>query len=107
MQPPCQATHAAICALPGNHALRGGASDLPLGCQEGLRGAARVASIESLTALLHDRSHARSDVLIPLAAALGLADSLEGGFMVGQDGLSFGVGARIIVGETHGVEAMR
>jgi hypothetical protein len=60
---------------------------------EGFSSLTCVTGLERFSTTLHHRSHFTADVLIALASAFGLADSLEGGFMIGQCGLSLIVGA--------------
>jgi hypothetical protein len=79
----------AVGALLRDHAAGGGSSNLSLRDLEGVRGLARIAGIQRFSAALHQRPHPRADVLIALAAAFGLSDSLESGFVVGHVGLSF------------------
>jgi hypothetical protein len=88
-----ESTDAAIGSLLRDHTLGRCASDLALRDAEGLRGTRGIPRIEGLAAVFHHRAHLAADVLVALSAALGLADSLEGGFVVGQGGLSFGLGA--------------
>ena len=87
-----EATDRSVSTLLRDDALGRGATDGALGVGVGLGGLVGVAGLEGLAAALHDRSHLRADVLVALAAGFGLADSLEGGLVIGQGGLSLIVG---------------
>lgn len=82
-----QAADAAVRTLLRDHSARSRASDLALDDLEGLAGLCGVPSLEQLAVPLHHGSHLASNVLVSLPTALGLADSLEGGLVVGQHGL--------------------
>ncbi len=92
-QPLGQSADAAIGAFLGDHAAGRGSSDFALGDLEGVGRSSSIPRIQGFATMLDHRAHLGADMLIALSTALGLTNALEGGFVIGQRGLSLLMGA--------------